>query len=86
MPDSKKDRKKQKPDLEALTLLPAYGDHPHGALLALGSGSRRNRFSGALLSLDADGAVRGSPQVVDLSPILAPLDGALPELNIEGAW
>ena len=85
LPESKKDRKKQKPDFEALTLLPAYGDHPHGALLALGSGSRRNRFSGALLSLDADGAVRGSPQVLDLSPILAPLDGALPELNIEGA-
>ena len=85
LPDSKPDRKKQKPDLEALTLLPAFGDYPHGALLALGSGSRRNRRMGALLGLDAQGAVRGSPHVVDLSPILAPLDDEFPALNIEGA-
>ncbi len=85
LPASKADRKKQKPDLEALTLLPAYGDYPHGALLALGSGSRPNRRLGALLGLDAQGAVRGSPQVVDLSPILAPLDDEFPALNIEGA-
>jgi hypothetical protein len=35
LPDSKVDRKRQKPDLEALTLLPPGGNHPHGALLAL---------------------------------------------------
>ena len=39
--DSQSDRKKQKPDLEALTLLPAYGKYPYGALLAFGSGSTR---------------------------------------------
>src|SRR4029453_9088666 len=33
LPDSEVDRKKQKPDLEALTLLPAFGSYPHGALL-----------------------------------------------------
>jgi hypothetical protein len=85
LPDAKKDRKKQKPDLEALTLLPAFGDYPHGALLALGSGSKRNRRMGALLGLDAQGAVRDSPHVVDLSPILAPLDDEFPKVNIEGA-
>ncbi len=84
MPASKSDRKKQKPDFEALMLLPAYGNYPHGALLALGSGSRPNRRLGALLGLDATGSVRGSPQAVDLSPILASLD-EFPELNIEGA-
>src|SRR6186997_430509 len=68
LPDPKPDRKKQKPDFEALTLLPAYGEYPHGALLALGSGSRRNRRMGALLGLEEQGAVRGSPRVVDLSP------------------
>ena len=82
---SKSDRKKQKPDFEALTLLPAYGNYPHGALLALGSGSRPNRRLGSLLGLDAQGAVHGSPQVVDLSPILASLDDEFPALNIEGA-
>ena len=85
LPDSKKDRKKQKPDFEALTLLPALGDYPHGALLALGSGSRRNRRMGALLGLDERGAVHGSPRVVDFSPLLAPLGEQFPALNIEGA-
>ena len=85
LPDAKPDRKKRKPDLEALTLLPAHRDYPHGALLALGSGSRRNRRMGALLGLDAQGAVRGSPHIVDLSPLLAPLDDEFSALNIEGA-
>ena len=40
---------------------------------------------GALLGLDAQGAVRGVPHVVDLSPLLAPLDDEFPALNIEGA-
>jgi hypothetical protein len=85
LPESNPNRKKQKPDLEALTLLPAHGDYPHGALLALGSGSTPNRRMGALLRLDPQGAVRGAPQVVDLSSMLAPLDDAFPALNIEGA-
>jgi hypothetical protein len=85
LPDSKKKRKKQKPDLEALTLLPAFGEFPHGALLALGSGSRSNRRMGALLRLDGHGGVRGSPHAVDVSPLLAPLDDEFPKLNIEGA-
>ena len=85
LPDSKAERKRKKPDLEALTLLPADDDHPHGALLALGSGSKPNRRMGALLGLDAQGAVHGSSRVVDLSPLLAPLDDAFAALNIEGA-
>ena len=83
--DSKSARKKQKPDFEALTLLPAYGEYHHGALLALGSGSKHNRRMGALLGLDAQGAVQSTPSVVDLSPILAPLDDEFAALNIEGA-
>jgi hypothetical protein len=85
LPEAKRERKKKKPDLEALTLLPAFGDYPHGALLALGSGSRSNRRMGALLALDTQGTVCVSPRVVDLSPILAPLDSEFPALNIEGA-
>ena len=53
--------------------------------MALGSGSRPNRRLGALLGLDAQGAVRGSPQVVDCSPILASLDREVGSVNIEGA-
>jgi hypothetical protein len=85
LPESRPDRKKHKPDFEALALLPAHGDFPHGALLALGSGSRSNRRLGALLGLDPLGAVRGPPRVVDLSHILVPLGDAFPTLNIEGA-
>ena len=85
LPEPKSARKEQKPDLEALTLLPAFGNFPHGALFALGSGSRRNRRIGALVGLDVEGFVDGVPQAVDLSPLLAPLDDAFAALNIEGA-
>jgi hypothetical protein len=85
LPACNADRKKQKADFEALTLLPSFGNYPDGALLALGSGSRPNRRLGALLGLDAQGAVRGSPQIVDCSPILASLDRQVAGLNIEGA-
>jgi hypothetical protein len=85
LPACNADRKKQKADFEALTLLPSFGNYPYGALLAFGSGSRPNRRLGALLGLDARGAVRGSSQVVDCSPILTSLDREFAGLNIEGA-
>lgn len=85
LPDNKVERKRRKPDLEALVLVPASRDFPHGALLALGSGSRPNRCRGALFDLDPHGAVSGSPIEVDLTPILAPLHDAFAEPNIEGA-
>lgn len=85
LPESKAPRKRQKPDLEALALLPAFGDFPHGALLAVGSGSKRNRRRGVLLGLDSHGVIHGSPRDVDLSSILVPLKEEFPEVNIEGA-
>jgi hypothetical protein len=85
LPDNKAERKRQKPDLEALTLIPAAENFPHGALVAFGSGSRPNRGCGALLSLDPFGAVCGSPKELDMSAILGPLYDAFAELNIEGA-
>ena len=85
LPTPKFERKKLKPDLEALMKLPAGESFPNGALLALGSGSRRNRHKGALLRLDAEGALQELPEPVDLSPILAPLEDAFHALNIEGA-
>ncbi len=65
-------RKKAKPDLEALCVLPG------GALLALGSGSTAARDRGALVE---EGGVRP----VDLGPLYRALRLELPELNIEGA-
>ncbi|MEO6277397.1 MAG: hypothetical protein ABIP59_06225, partial [Roseateles sp.] len=40
LPDKPKARKAAKPDLEALAQLPPFAACPHGALLALGSGSK----------------------------------------------
>lgn len=85
LPDFKADRKKQKPDLEALTLLPAFGGYPHGALFALGSGSKRKRRRGAVAGLDAQGAISGTPRIIDLSDLFVPLDEHFAKLNIEGA-
>ena len=85
LPASKTERKVLKPDFETLTVLPASPDFPAGAMLALGSGSTRNRRKGALLGLDAHGAVQGLPRTVDLSPVFDSLDEVFPKLNIEGA-
>ncbi len=85
LPDAPEQRKAAKPDLEALTLLPPMPGYPAGALLALGSGSRRNRRSGALLALDAGGAISGDARLVDLAGIVAALRLRLGRLNIEGA-
>ena len=81
-------RKAAKADCEALLSLPPMRGCPHGALLALGSGSRPGRQRGAWLALDADGAVRpgDTGRVVDLAPLLAPLHARIGNLNIEGAF
>ncbi len=85
LPESKSKRKAKKPDLEALALLPPFSVYDHGALFALGSGSRRNRRTGALLGLTADGEASGQPSRVDLSSLFALLENEFSELNIEGA-
>jgi hypothetical protein len=85
LPAGKKARKKHKPDLEALALLPPMRGYRHGALLVLGSGSRGNRRRAALLQLDAEGALAGEPELLDLTPLYRALEARLPKLNIEGA-
>jgi hypothetical protein len=85
LPDDPALRKLAKPDLEALVELPPFENHPHGALLALPSGSRPNRRSGVMLALDADSRLTGTSLAFDLSPFYLPLEIAFPALNIEGA-
>lgn len=85
LPPEKAERKKQKPDLEAITPLPPFADFRHGALLALGSGSKRNRRRAALLRLDANGGIDGPPRTVDVSPLFERLEQDVAALNIEGA-
>ena len=70
VPSKKKRRKKLKRDLESLAWLPPFAGFPHGALLALGSGSRRRRRSGALVALDAQQQVTGKPALIDLAALV----------------
>jgi hypothetical protein len=85
LPAAEKARKARKPDLESLLLLPPGDDSPDGSLLALGSGSRPNRFAGALLRLDARGDPLGRARRIDLEPLYRDLAARFDGLNIEGA-
>lgn len=85
LPAGEQQRKSAKPDLEALTLLPPSEGDPYGMLLGLGSGSGAGRDRGFAWSLEADGALRGEPQVVDLGPLYRLLGEQVERLNVEGA-
>lgn len=86
LPQGKGQRKALKPDLEALALLPATPDQPHGALLAVGSGSRPKRQQALLMTLDAQGRPGANTRHVDLSDLYQPLRANFPDLNIEGVF
>lgn len=85
LPKGPKKRKAKKADFEVLALLPRFAGCPHGALLALGSGSRPSRRRGVLVPLDRAGAVKGLPRVIDLSGLYAGLADELANVNVEGA-
>jgi hypothetical protein len=85
LPADPAERKQHKPDLEALALLPAHAGAPHGALLALGSGSTPERRRGVCVPLAADGSPTSEPRGVELAGLYAALERRLPRLNIEGA-
>ena len=85
LPVDSGERSQDKPDLEALTVLPPFRFNPHGALLALGSGSGESRDRGFAWSLDESGALRGFPRIVDLSDLYDFLEQHVAgKLNIEG--
>jgi hypothetical protein len=86
LPSGKRERKRLKPDLEALALLPPATGLPHGALLALGSGSQPQRQRAFLLALHDDGRVAAPARALDLSALYAPLREQFTDLNIEGAF
>ncbi len=86
LPDEPRSRKKQKPDLEILLRLPPIVGYEHGALLALGSGSKKPRRRGALLSLDEQSHVAGTASEIDAAPLFDRLQKRFDDLNLEGAW
>lgn len=85
LPGGKKKRKARKADFEVLVLLPRFAGFRHGALLAMGSGSRPGRRRGVLVPLDELGAVSGPPVAIDLSGLYRALGERLGEVNVEGA-
>jgi hypothetical protein len=85
LPADDDERKAAKPDLEALTSLPPFEGHPHGALLGLGSGSTPDRDRGFAWKLAADGSLDGDPIELDLAPLYTLLREDLEALNVEGA-
>ena len=85
LPDDHGERSGQKPDLEALTVLPPFEGHPYGALLGLGSGSAPDRDRGFVCGLAADGSIAGEPDELSLAPLYRLLREHVAELNVEGA-
>jgi hypothetical protein len=86
LPDDPGRRKKQKPDLEALTALPPVGGAPSGGLLGLGSGSKPSHDRGFFWAFAADGSLAGEPQTIDLHPVYEAVRGELGgRINVEGA-
>jgi hypothetical protein len=55
-------------------------------LLALGSGSKKQRCRGALLPLTAGGTLGRTVRAVDASPLFARLGREFNDLNLEGGW
>src|SRR5690606_18208360 len=84
LPRDAKRRKALKPDLELLVPLPPCSDCPHGALLAMGSGSTGRRMRGALITLDGAGDVATVAQL-DLAPLFEAVRAVVGETNLEGA-
>ncbi len=86
LPQNKAQRKKVKPDLETLAVLPSLPGCPYGALLALGSGSKPARQTGMLIALDTNAMLTQRIAYIDLTQFYAPLRKLFSDLNIEGAF
>jgi hypothetical protein len=84
LPLGYEERKAVKPDLEVLALIPANKKYPHGALLALGSGSKETRRKGVIIALDQHEGLN-NVDIIDLSLLYRELKKELGKINIEGA-
>ena len=85
LPLEARERKASKPDFEALTHLPPFANYHAGALLALGSGSRKGRRQAALLPL-TDSSVDGSTvRILDASRLFDAMADEVDDVNVEGA-
>jgi hypothetical protein len=83
LPATKAERKKHKPDFETLFSMTVPGGLP--CLVAMGSGSRRNRNLAVVIALNGNGEPSSPARHLDLSPMFEPLVAVLGAINIEGA-
>jgi hypothetical protein len=79
-----KERKQQKPDLEAITRIQPDTYAAGGALLVMPSMSRSNRVTGAMLKLEKGQVLAESPIPIDFSAIRNKLKESIDGLNVEG--
>ncbi|HEY5809307.1 MAG TPA: hypothetical protein VIT67_15135, partial [Povalibacter sp.] len=86
LPDDTEARKKVKQDFEALTMLPPTSHYPRGALLALGSGSKKRRRGGVWLPLnEQDVADATTARQIDATRLFETIGKEIDDVNIEGA-
>jgi uncharacterized protein DUF6929 len=85
LPPAARERKAGKPDFEALTFVPSFADYPAGALLALGSGSRRERRQAVLLRLTESAVNSSSARRLDASRLFDAMASEVDDMNVEGA-
>jgi hypothetical protein len=86
LPSDPTARKREKPDFEALTVLPSSEHAPSGALLVVGSGSTRRRELATLVRVTVSGELDPCVEHRDLRTIFAPLRDRCGEINIEAAF
>lgn len=84
VPDSDEERAKKKPDLESVAILPPSEHFEHGALISLGSGTKK-RDIGAVVVLGPDGLPTGEAKRIDMSDLYDALRERIEKFNAEGA-
>lgn len=85
LPLSYEERKAEKPDFECLTLIPPTREFPNGALMALGSGSKKTRRRGTIIAFDENQMLGDQIHIIDLEEFHSDLKDQVGKLNIEGA-
>ena len=85
LPREPAERKRRKPDFEALVILPPFAGLTHGSLLVVGSGSTPQRLTAVVVELDARGALTDQMRHLDLTPLYETLSEHTTDLNVEGA-
>lgn len=85
LPNAPDARKRNKADVESIVRLPPFERFAHGAMLLLGSCSKRHRCHSVLLGLDAQGELDATRLDLDLAPLHDAFGPRFGRLNIEGA-